>query len=63
VSRTVALTGTRGYPSYWGGFETAIRKLAALLVDHGRRVIVYGRKGAVETLDPPADPRVESVRT
>jgi glycosyltransferase involved in cell wall biosynthesis len=61
--RTVVVIGTRGYPSYYGGFETAIRKLSPYLADHGWRVIVYGRKGAVETLDPLADPRVESVLT
>lgn len=61
--RTVAIIGTRGYPSYYGGFETAIRKLSPYLADHGWRVVVYGRKGAVENGDPLADPRIESVHT
>ena len=48
MPRTVAIIGTRGYPSYYGGFETAIRRLSPYLADQGWRVIVYGRKGAVE---------------
>jgi hypothetical protein len=61
--RTAAIIGTRGYPSYYGGFETAVRKLSPYLAEHGWRVVVYGRNGAVETLDTLADPRIESVST
>ena len=41
--RTVAIIGTRGYPSYYGGFETAVRKIAPYLADRGWDVTVYGR--------------------
>jgi glycosyltransferase involved in cell wall biosynthesis len=40
---TVAIIGTRGYPSYYGGFETLVRRLAPYLVEAGWRVTVYGR--------------------
>ncbi|MDO9395926.1 MAG: glycosyltransferase [Herbiconiux sp.] len=56
VRRSVAIIGTRGYPSYYGGFETAVRKLAPYLADEGWDVTVYGRKGS--TVDAEADPRV-----
>jgi len=57
-SRSVALIGTRGYPSYYGGFETAIRNLAPELVNMGWDVTVYGRRGATRLNDPDADARV-----
>lgn len=60
MRRTVAIIGTRGYPSYYGGFETAIRHLAPYLVEHGWNVDVYGRQGAFKTDDPQRDPRVVS---
>lgn len=60
---SVAIIGTRGYPSYYGGFETAIRRLSPYLVDHGWDVSVYGRPGAVETGDPERDMRVVSRMT
>ncbi|MGN6218386.1 MAG: DUF1972 domain-containing protein [Microbacterium sp.] len=59
----VAIIGTRGYPSYYGGFETAVRKLAPYLVEHGWTVTVYSREGAVRTNDPDRDPRVNVVYT
>jgi glycosyltransferase involved in cell wall biosynthesis len=40
---SVAIIGTRGYPSFYGGFETLVRKLAPFLADRGWEVIVYGR--------------------
>lgn len=55
----VAIIGTRGYPSHYGGFETAVRHLAPYLCDSGWRVTVYGRSG----LTGPGDPRVESRTT
>lgn len=58
MRRSVAIIGTRGYPSYYGGFETAVRKLAPYLVDSGWDVTVYGRPGATKTDDPDRDPRV-----
>ncbi|MCJ0700454.1 glycosyltransferase [Frigoribacterium faeni] len=54
--RSVAIIGTRGYPSYYGGFETAVRHLAPFLADQGWNVTVYGRKNA--TADAEADPRI-----
>jgi glycosyltransferase involved in cell wall biosynthesis len=55
---SVAIIGTRGYPSYYGGFETAVRKLAPELANMGWDVTVYGRPGATRTDDENADPRV-----
>jgi glycosyltransferase involved in cell wall biosynthesis len=54
----VAIIGTRGYPSYYGGFETAVRKLAPYLVDQGWDVTVYGRPGSTREDDPDRDLRV-----
>lgn len=59
----VAIIGTRGYPSYYGGFETAVRKLAPYLADRGWEVVVYGRPQAVKMEDPKRDERVHSVMT
>lgn len=59
----VAIIGTRGYPSYYGGFETAVRKLAPYLVEHGWEVSVYSREGAVKASDPDLDPRVNVIYT
>ncbi|HEU5039135.1 MAG TPA: glycosyltransferase [Nocardioides sp.] len=59
---TVAVIGTRGYPSFYGGFETAVRRLAPALADRGWRVRVYGRKGGISTT-AGADPRVDSILT
>lgn len=59
---TVAILGTRGYPSYYGGFETAVRKLAPHLADAGWDVTVYGRPN--KSSGPgPADARVKRVVT
>ncbi|MGF0311826.1 glycosyltransferase [Rhodococcus sp. IEGM1428] len=63
MSKSVAIIGTRGYPSYYGGFETLIRRLAPYLVESGWDVTVYGRPGAVKADDRLLDPRVESVMT
>jgi glycosyltransferase involved in cell wall biosynthesis len=60
---SVAIIGTRGYPSYYGGFETAVRKLAPFLADSGWDVTVYGRPGAVDLDDDSRDPRIASVLT
>lgn len=62
-ARRVAVIGTRGYPSYYGGFETAVRHLAPHLVNAGWEVTVYGRDDAIKRNDPGADARVRSVRT
>ncbi|WP_248240066.1 glycosyltransferase [Microbacterium kunmingense] len=60
---SISIIGTRGYPSYYGGFETAVRKLAPFLADKGWDVTVYSRPGAVKMDDPTRDPRVASVPT
>ncbi|MEV7873746.1 glycosyltransferase [Microbacterium sp. NPDC089188] len=57
------MIGTRGYPSYYGGFETAVRKLAPFLADDGWDVTVYGRAGATKPEDPERDLRVHTVVT
>lgn len=54
----VAIIGTRGYPSYYGGFETAVRHLAPHLAESGREVTVYGRPGQERDDDPALDTRV-----
>lgn len=56
---SVAIIGTRGYPSYYGGFETLVRRLAPYLADLGWDVTVYGRPGT-KTDDPSLDERVRS---
>ncbi|WP_082043233.1 glycosyltransferase [Rhodococcus sp. MEB064] len=63
IGRTVCIIGTRGYPSYYGGFETLLRHLAPFLVERGWNVVVYGRPGA--TVDRPEgmDDGVISVET
>lgn len=63
VMKSVAVIGTRGYPSYYGGFETAVRKIAPYFVDAGWDVNVYGRAGATKEDDPERDPRVGSTLT
>lgn len=45
---TVAIIGTRGYPSYYGGFETAVRSLVPYLEANGWDVIVYTREHATQ---------------
>ena len=52
---SVAVIGTHGYPSYYGGFETAVRKLAPNLVSMGWAVTVYGRQGTTRLNDREAD--------
>lgn len=56
--RTVSILGTRGYPSHYGGFETAVRHLAPYLAARGWGVTVYGSK---ETPRPGADDSVRSI--
>src|SRR5947209_7207879 len=41
----IAVIGSRGYPSTYGGFETFVRVLAPFLRDRGHSVVVYGREG------------------
>lgn len=59
----VEIIGTRGYPSYYGGFETAVRKVAPYLADAGWAITVYGRRGSTRLDDPKRDARIKSVET
>lgn len=60
---TISLIGSRGYPSYYGGFETLVRHLSPHLVDQGWNVDVYCRRGATVDDDPGRDHRVRQVFT
>lgn len=60
---SISLIGSRGYPSYYGGFETLVRHLSPYLVDHGWKVNVYCRRGATMDSDPGKDVRVRQVFT
>jgi glycosyltransferase involved in cell wall biosynthesis len=60
---SVAIIGTRGYPSFYGGFETLLRKLAPYLADRGWDVTVYGRPGATKDLPEYQHPGIRSVIT
>ncbi|WIE65416.1 glycosyltransferase [Curtobacterium sp. MCLR17_036] len=59
---SVAIIGTRGYPSFYGGFETAVREIAPYLASHGWSVTVYGRPGTTDDRFD-ADPRVRAIVT
>ncbi|MEV7998817.1 glycosyltransferase [Arthrobacter sp. KFRI-F3372] len=63
MSKSVSVIGTRGYPSYYGGFETAVRKLAPFLADAGWDVNVYCRAGQTKNDDGGRDPRVRTTTT
>jgi glycosyltransferase involved in cell wall biosynthesis len=41
-----AILGSRGYPSYYGGFETLVRHLAPYLAERGHNVTVYSRESS-----------------
>ena len=60
-ARQVAIIGSRGYPSFYGGFETAIRHVAPFLADRGWSVTVYGRKGFASVTTESRDSRIHSV--
>jgi glycosyltransferase involved in cell wall biosynthesis len=55
----VAIIGTRGYPSFYGGFETAVRNIAPALADAGWDVVVYSRTDLADGAGV-RDPRVTS---
>jgi glycosyltransferase involved in cell wall biosynthesis len=63
MAKTVAVIGTRGYPSYYGGFETAVRKIAPFLVAAGWDVNVYCRAGATKDNDESRDHRIRTTNT
>lgn len=54
---SVAIIGTRGYPSYYGGFETLVRHLSPYLWRKGWDVSVYSRPG--QTVPEEADPNID----
>jgi glycosyltransferase involved in cell wall biosynthesis len=56
--RRVAIIGTRGYPNYYGGFETAVRFIAPALADQGWDVTVYGRRGGSDLTRGVGDERI-----
>ena len=58
----IAVIGSRGYPSTYGGFETFVRRLAPYLADQGHEVTVYCRKD-MKLAPEPGDPRVKIVVT
>jgi glycosyltransferase involved in cell wall biosynthesis/O-antigen/teichoic acid export membrane protein len=60
---SVAIIGTRGYPSFYGGFETLVRKLAPYLADRGWKVTVYSRPGATSDATEFVHPGITSVVT
>lgn len=60
---SVNIIGTRGYPSYYGGFETLVRRLAPYLADQGWDVTVYGRGRTADAGKSEGDPRVRSIDT
>lgn len=62
MSRSVAIIGTRGYPSYYGGFETLVRHLSPYLADQGWNVTVYSRSGDTTRAGDP-DRRVRVVES
>jgi glycosyltransferase involved in cell wall biosynthesis len=44
----IAIIGSRGYPSTYGGFETFVRRFAPYAVGQGHKVTVYGRGAPIE---------------
>ena len=50
-AKSIAILGTRGYPSFYGGFETAVRKLVPHFLAKGWDVIVYNRSANLEKLE------------
>lgn len=63
VEKSVAILGTRGYPSYYGGFETLVRQLAPYLAASGWRVDVYGRGPRTGAPHASGDADVRSIGT
>ncbi len=47
----IAITGIRGIPANYGGFETFAEELSTRLVRRGHEVTVYGRKNSVKASD------------
>lgn len=60
---SVHIIGTRGYPSFYGGFETLVRRLAPYLADEGWDVTVYGRGRTADAGKADGDSRIRSIDT
>lgn len=64
--RTIAIIGSRGFPSYYGGFETLVRHLVPYLHEHDWHVLAYSRPGqtaqfeAVEGIEQVFTPGLDS---
>ena len=59
----VAILGTRGYPSYYGGFETLLRNLVPYLAHEGWRVDVYNRRDTARLAPHELPPFVRQIAT
>lgn len=60
---SISMIGCRGYPSFYGGFETLVRHLSPHLVEQGWAVSVYCRRGAVADDAAEKDPRIRQIYT
>jgi len=60
---SVAIIGSRGYPSFYGGFETLVRKLAPFLAMQGWNVTVYGRPNTTFDSTEHRHPGITSLTT
>lgn len=47
-SLKIAITGIRGIPACYGGFETFAEELSSRLVERGHEVVVYGRSHVID---------------
>lgn len=63
MGQSVAIIGARGYPSFYGGFETLVRHLAPFLADNGWDVTVYGRRASCGGARIERDHRVDTIMT
>jgi len=52
----IAILGTRGFPSFYGGFETAVRELAPFFAKSGHQTFVYSRKASCRD-----NPHIENI--
>lgn len=53
----IAILGTRGFPSFYGGFETAVRELAPYFAKSGHQTFVYSRRASCKD-----NPQIENLR-
>jgi glycosyltransferase involved in cell wall biosynthesis len=59
----ISIIGTRGYPSFYGGFETALRNLVPYFAEQGCKVVIYGRKKHVRFDSRLLTSRIQSITT